>query len=73
MCGQKNHQSQPNKESKKVGGSNEESNQNRSRIGLCRCRQWQSTQGHQPSPQGSISAHHGIEGIQLAQGDAYAE
>lgn len=57
-----------NPTNKIIGGLNEQSNQNRSRIGFCcRC-QWQSSSSHQPSPQGTVSAHSRIEGIELAKG-----
>ena len=58
-----------NPTNKIIGGLNEQSYQNRSRIGFCRSCQWQSSCRHQPSSQDAISTQSGIEGLQLAKGD----
>ena len=57
---------------KKIGKLNEQSNQNRSRIGFCHRCKWQSSSGHQPNPQGAVPAYSRIQGIQVAKGYAYA-
>lgn len=55
-----------------TGGLNEQSYQNRSRIGFCRRCQWQSSCIYQPSPLGTVSPYSRIQGIEVAKGHAYA-
>ncbi|WP_413944837.1 hypothetical protein [Bdellovibrio sp. HCB-162] len=50
-----------------TGGLNEQSYQNRSRIGLYRRCQWQSSSHHQPNPQGTVSTYSRIQGIEVAK------